>query len=243
MIPVNHLHSKKTDMAADTPELKLLGTSTLSAPVTGGHLACNPAIDLTATVGEGGTALHVWRANDQLVSKHTERGKKVEGIRWKEDGIYTFSFVFLFDLPKSLFSPSAYLGYVGLRRGGCADAEKTPTGEFLAAGWSDGVVRLLGLESSKAVHHIPVCDGDAAAARIGFISWSRNVTGESKRRRRRRRAARGEGGGQRKPERGVLLDGERTSDVALDLPHELTFLEIETALPKLSPLPVSGGSG
>ncbi|KAK4106231.1 hypothetical protein N658DRAFT_490835 [Parathielavia hyrcaniae] len=41
----------------------------------------------------------------------------------------------------------------------------------------------------------------------------------------------------------VLLDGERTSDAAVDLPHELMFLEVETALPKLSPLPVSGGSG
>ncbi|KAJ8125266.1 hypothetical protein O1611_g8373 [Lasiodiplodia mahajangana] len=30
---------------------------------------------------------------------------------------------------------------------------------------------------------------------------------------------------------------------AADLPRELTFLEIETALPKLSPLPASGGSG
>ncbi|KXX79069.1 Anaphase-promoting complex subunit 4 [Madurella mycetomatis] len=182
-------------MAADVPKLRLLGTSTLSTPVTGGHLACNPAIDLTATVGEANATLHVWRANDQLVSKHVERGKKVEGIRWKENG------------------------------------------QFLAAGWSDGVVRLMGLESSKAVHHIRVYDSNASTpgeAKIGFISWSRNVTGESKRRRK---------GGPRRPERGVLLDGERTGDVALDLPHELTFLEVETALPKLSPLPVSGGSG
>ncbi|KAL2125954.1 hypothetical protein VTI74DRAFT_2149 [Chaetomium olivicolor] len=40
----------------------------------------------------------------------------------------------------------------------------------------------------------------------------------------------------------MQLDGD-SGDVAVDLPHELTFLEIETALPKLSPLPVSGGSG
>lgn len=98
------------------------------------------------------------------------------------------------------------------------------------------MVRLMGLESSKAVHHIRVYDSNAStpgAAKIGFISWSRNVTGESKRRK----------GGPRRPERGVQLDGERMGDVTLDLPHELTFLEVETALPKLSPLPVSGGSG
>jgi len=29
----------------------------------------------------------------------------------------------------------------------------------------------------------------------------------------------------------------------LDLPHELKFLDVETALPKISPLPLSGGSG
>jgi anaphase-promoting complex subunit 4 len=92
----------------------------------------------------------------------------------------------------------------------------------------------MGLESSKAVHHIRVYEAGAAPAKIGFIGWSRNVTGEAKKRRRMQ----GKGSG-----RDILLDGDRTGDVALDLPHELTFLEVETALPKLSPLPVSGGSG
>lgn len=104
------------------------------------------------------------------------------------------------------------------------------------------MVRLVGLESSKAVHHIRVWGGrdgggDAAAAggKIGFIAWVRNTTGES----RRRNGRSGKGGGQ---ERRILLDGERTWDVAVDLPRELVFLEAETSLPKLSPLP-AGGSG
>jgi anaphase-promoting complex subunit 4 len=103
------------------------------------------------------------------------------------------------------------------------------SGQFLAAGWSDGVVRLAGLESSKAVHHIRVCE--AADAKIDFIAWSRNVTGKRSPGRNPLDAL---------PPHGVSLDDRKS---LADLPHELTFLEIETALPKISPLPVSGGSG
>jgi anaphase-promoting complex subunit 4 len=84
----------KRDMTAEDslPELQLFGATALSSPVTGGHIACNPVIDLTATVGEANTTLHVWRAGDQLVSKHEERGKRVEGVRWKEDGNFVSFF-------------------------------------------------------------------------------------------------------------------------------------------------------
>jgi anaphase-promoting complex subunit 4 len=80
------------------PKLPLLGTTPLSSPAAGGHLACNPAIDLTATVGEAGAALLVWRAGDQgLVSKCVERGKGVEAVAWKGDGEFS-SILFLFFL-------------------------------------------------------------------------------------------------------------------------------------------------
>ncbi|KAK3368118.1 anaphase-promoting complex, cyclosome, subunit 4-domain-containing protein [Podospora didyma] len=172
---------------APREELRLFGSSTLSAPVSGDLLACNPTIDLTASVGDGSSALYIWRANNQVVSKHTERSQKVDAIKWKEDG------------------------------------------QFLAAAWSDGVVRLVGLESSKAVHHIRVADG--ASSTTVFIAWSRNFIS--------RRAAR-RSLTSRLHAQSIVLDDKK--DI-LDLPHELTFLEIETALPKLSPLPVSGGSG
>ncbi|KAK4156712.1 anaphase-promoting complex, cyclosome, subunit 4-domain-containing protein [Chaetomidium leptoderma] len=193
--------SATTAPTTHLPKLHLLGTTALSSPVTAGLIACNPAIDLTATVGDAGAALHVWRRGDQLVSKLVERGRRVEGVRWKADG------------------------------------------QFLAAAWSDGVVRLMGLEGGKAVHHIRVFggggEGDAPAGKTEFIGWGRNVTGESRRRMQKTRKQQLHG----LQERRILLDGERTGDVAVDLPHELTFLEVETALPKLSPLPVSGGSG
>jgi anaphase-promoting complex subunit 4 len=94
-------------------------------------------------------------------------------------------------------------------------------------------VRLVGLENSKAVHQIHVTDDSSAG--IQFIAWSRNHTG---------RRARGRSPATSEDWRQLLgdlqLDDKKE---VLDLPHELTFLEVDTALPKLSPLPVSGGSG
>ncbi|KAK3939910.1 anaphase-promoting complex, cyclosome, subunit 4-domain-containing protein [Diplogelasinospora grovesii] len=184
-----------TEMAPE--ELQLFSQSTVSSPVAGGHIACNPVIDLTATVGDGGNVLYIWRANDQMVSKHTERNQKVEAIRWKEDG------------------------------------------QFLAAGWSDGVVRLIGLENSKAVHHIRVV-GDGAGnkgsppSKIEMIAWSRNVTITKRVGRRTSLKKR------------LPLPSDISADDMpniLDLPRELTFLDVENSMPKISPLPVSGGSG
>jgi len=102
-------------------------------------------------------------------------------------------------------------------------------------GWSDGVVRLMGLENSKAVHHIRAFDNDHSG--FTYIGWSRNLAG------RRRTGV---------PEKPALETETSMSydDLAAggeedlyDLERDLTFLEVETAVPKLSPLPVSGGSG
>ncbi|KAK4204479.1 anaphase-promoting complex, cyclosome, subunit 4-domain-containing protein [Triangularia verruculosa] len=106
-------------------------------------------------------------------------------------------------------------------------------GQFLAVGWGDGVVRLMGLESSKTVHCIKVGEGEGEGRRVGFLAWGKNVTGN----RRRRREIKGGVGVEVE-----VGEGRVVKDV-LDLPHELTFLEVEGALPKLGPLPVSGGSG
>ncbi|KAJ4421258.1 hypothetical protein N0V85_000243 [Neurospora sp. IMI 360204] len=171
-------------------QLQLFCSSTLSVPVSGKQIACNPVIDLTATVGDG-NVIYVWRGSNQLVSKHTERNQKVDAIKWKEDG------------------------------------------QFLAAGWSDGVVRLIGLESNKAVHHIRVAGHDGKPSRIEFIAWARNETGRQSRAKKHDDLP-------DLPWRDLMPDEKKH---VLDLPHELTFLEVETALPKISPLPLSGGTG
>ncbi|RCI13888.1 hypothetical protein L249_7962 [Ophiocordyceps polyrhachis-furcata BCC 54312] len=104
----------------------------------------------------------------------------------------------------------------------------SPDGQFLAVGWSDGVVRLMRLENNKVAHRIPVCQG--TDAQITYIGW----TGSNL---------------PKKTSAGILPGGTLASDAAVeadglpaDLPQALTFLEIDSALPKLSPLP-SGSAG
>ncbi|PHH84072.1 hypothetical protein CDD83_2534 [Cordyceps sp. RAO-2017] len=107
-----------------------------------------------------------------------------------------------------------------------------PDGQFLAVGWTDGVVRLMGLENNKAAHHVPVCE--PAVKSITHIGWaSSNIPSKASK---------------------SILDNlndsvpaqwaHRNAGLPLDLPQELTFLEIDTALPKISPLPsASAGAG
>lgn len=105
------------------------------------------------------------------------------------------------------------------------------SGQFLAVGWSDGVVRLMGLENNKAVHHIEICQHQGPV-KIAHIGWGAiNITGRSS---------------QTLPShlKDGLSDifGNRDENTPTDLARELTFLEIETALPKISPLPGSSAS-
>ncbi|KAH7313330.1 anaphase-promoting complex, cyclosome, subunit 4-domain-containing protein [Stachybotrys elegans] len=109
-----------------------------------------------------------------------------------------------------------------------------PDGQFLAVGWSDGVVRLMGLENNKAAHHIQVCN--AAEAKIIHIGWSScKITNEPKRPLPKQLAAEAAKG---------IGSGMGESEDLANLPRELTFLEVDTALPKISPLPSStAGAG
>ncbi len=70
--------------------------------------------------------------------------------------------------------------------------------------------------------------------KIEYVAWSRNQT--------KRHSLKGAS----RPAWKDLLSEEHDSEDKLELlqlPHELTFLEIDTALPKISPLPVAGGAG
>ncbi|KAK1971203.1 anaphase-promoting complex component Cut20/Apc4 [Colletotrichum sublineola] len=111
-----------------------------------------------------------------------------------------------------------------------------PDGQFLAVGWSDGYVRLMGLENNKAAHHIRVC-GDDTTPDITHIGWSRNIVGKTRSRY------------QKTPSQPwqKLMSEELELPAGhdpLDFPRELTFLEVDSALPKISPLPSSSaGAG
>lgn len=105
------------------------------------------------------------------------------------------------------------------------------------------------MEKTKVVHRLSVIsqslDEDADPEPITSIAWARNLTGkhhfgkDSARSSSRLRDL--ELSADDKLELGDA--GGKRSDSLVDLPHALTFLEIDASLPKISPLPVSGGTG
>ncbi|KLU87614.1 hypothetical protein MAPG_06611 [Magnaporthiopsis poae ATCC 64411] len=113
-----------------------------------------------------------------------------------------------------------------------------PDGQYVAVAWSDGVVRLTGIESTKALHQIS--PRESPPARIEYLGWSRNWTGNTHL--RLSKSAQPTGLADLVPNALDSLAPDERTDV-LDLPREIAFLDVETALPKLSPLPVSGGTG
>ncbi|KUI64076.1 Anaphase-promoting complex subunit 4 [Cytospora mali] len=121
-------------------------------------------------------------------------------------------------------------------------------GQFLAVACDDGTVRIVGVENAKVVHRIRVsqhtADSDADPEPITYIAWAQNLTGRRHFGRDNDIASRLKSLGLSSPADGFDLggaDGKRNE--LADLPHALTFLEIDSSLPKISPLPVSGGTG
>lgn len=104
------------------------------------------------------------------------------------------------------------------------------------------------MEKTKVVHRINVIsqtsDQDADPEAITSIAWARNLTGKHHFGKDGARSSRFH-------DLGLSADdmfdpgdaGANKGDSLLDLPHALTFLEIDASLPKISPLPVSGGTG
>lgn len=91
----------------------------------------------------------------------------------------------------------------------------------------------MGLENNKAAHNIRVLEGEARAAAITHVAWVSNSVAA-------RRAGKDPSAAAGPAWQSVL---GKEADLP-DLPRELMFLEIDTALPKISPLPSgSAGSG
>ncbi|KKA30088.1 hypothetical protein TD95_004569 [Thielaviopsis punctulata] len=100
-----------------------------------------------------------------------------------------------------------------------------PNGQFIAVAWKDGFVRLMAVETSKSAHNIRVVPPDCAAE-IQFLAWTTT---------------------QISVEGGIIRPSSKISpkkNMEGNLPREITFLETDVSLPKLSPLPLaSAGSG
>ncbi len=78
-------------MESDAKLTLLSDNSFAPHPVSKELVTCSPTVDLSATVS-GENVLHIRRSPGDIISKHTERGKVVEAIKWKADGEYHSSF-------------------------------------------------------------------------------------------------------------------------------------------------------
>ena len=170
-----------------------------------------PTLDLSATWEDGGKNLMIYRPPRQSVSKIHQLGTpgatapEPLAVTWKPDGERTTR------LPNIWFCLLTHL-----------------SGNFLAVGWSDGAVRLMGLESNKVAHHIKVCEKqDVKITHIG-CAMSAATCGSS--------TNAPLASVESNLMENLSLDG--VEEVA-SLPRELMFLEVDSALPKISPLPSS----
>ncbi|KAG6040531.1 hypothetical protein E4U41_000244 [Claviceps citrina] len=131
---------------------------------------------------------------------------------------------------------------------GGASGSKAPevvTVTWKPDGWSDGIVRLMGLENNKAAHHIAVCaDRDTSISRIGWASCriADRAAGFSSRVRDGIMEELAASDDHSSSSNGDEDDNDDGNNMPPNLPQELTFLEVDTALPKISPLP-TGSAG
>ncbi|TQV92594.1 anaphase-promoting complex component Cut20/Apc4 [Cordyceps javanica] len=139
--------------------------------------------------------------------------------------------LFIYRPPNQAVSKIHQLGPPSTKAPDALTVTWKPDGQFLAVGWSDGAVRIMSLENNKAVHQMQLCNDDAA--KITHIGWATSIINKQ--------LGGKESNSGKQPLEGLSLDGRSGT---LNLPQELTFLEVDTALPKISPLPTaSAGSG
>lgn len=104
----------------------------------------------------------------------------------------------------------------------------------MAIAWSDGTVRLVGAESGKIVHQFST--GDQVSG-VTCMAWASNLTG------RKPNSSRSKTTGPDTWEDLFVSDAGLSVDKAPpDLPRDLSLIDIEPSLPKLSVLAAAGSS-
>lgn len=84
-------HTRRSRLAGQTMtepiQLGLLDDARLEPRLNSGVIAYNPTIELFAGAA-GSTTLQIWRTNNQVVTKNSQRGEResVQAICWKPDG-------------------------------------------------------------------------------------------------------------------------------------------------------------
>jgi anaphase-promoting complex subunit 4 len=122
----------------------------------------------------------------------------------------------------------------------------TNLGRFLAVACGDGSIRIISAYSGKTVHHYPAYEGpkdDASTSgrkspKVACLGWGVNFTDTKAAQRHLHESA-----GRISIEDLLTPSVHSSKAVALlktDLPRELSMLDIESSLPKLSTLPATG---
>lgn len=122
----------------------------------------------------------------------------------------------------------------------------TILGRFLAVACGDGSIRIISAYSGKTVHHYPAYEGpkdDTSTSgqkspKVACLGWGVNFTDTKAAQRHLHESA-----GQISIEDLLTPSVHSSKAVALlktDLPRELSMLDIESSLPKLSTLPATG---
>jgi len=113
----------------------------------------------------------------------------------------------------------------------CEAATDKWAGQLLAIAWSDGSIRLVGAESNKIVHQFSTVEGSEGITCVGWAKITTNRTSSSV------NIHQGH-----KTWEDLLGVDHTVSGVAfpLDLPQDLSLIDIEISLPKLSVLASTG---
>ncbi len=195
-------------MAAQA-ELKIVSEKALYNTANPHLLAYCPSMELLA-LGSTDQQVLLFRLNGQRVWGVTQKAgsPKVERICWKPNGMVS----------TLLWGFNAHFS----------------VGQLLAVAWNDGIVRLVGAESSKTIHQISTVTQRATG--ITCLGWASNFTVK-----RTVGAGQGKGGRLWSELIEEKLD-EQEGRASLDLPRDLSLIDIESSLPKLSVLPAGSTS-
>jgi anaphase-promoting complex subunit 4 len=107
------------------------------------------------------------------------------------------------------------------------------TGQLLAIAWSDGSVRLVSAESTKIVHQFSTSNENSGVTCMG---WASNLTS-----RKCSEVDSNQGSGSWEDLLGEVSVFAKNK-APLDLPRDLSLIDIETSLPKLSVLAAGGNA-
>lgn len=187
-------------------ELEVISEKALPQTTKSGLISYCPTMDLVA-LGSVDEQVLLYRLNGQRVYGAAQRGSslKIEGMQWKPNG----------NLPSQ---PKA-------------GKSNTFAGQLLAIAWSDGIVRLVGANSSKTVHEIPISQKNAST--VTCIGWGSCFTGKP-----------GTDGSDNQEKSWIDAIGQtsvlREKSTVLNLPRDLSLIDVESSMPQLSVLPVGG---